>query len=92
MGSLIYDNGIQSQVTPLWAGSTYPTVGSSMVVPSWQGVVHATYTISPTLLNETSFNFNGNNLDIGLRRVPEADRLQREAVFHEQHEQQAADD
>ena len=38
MASLIYDNGIQSQAPPLWAGGTYPTAGSIMAVPSWQGV------------------------------------------------------
>jgi len=73
MGSLIYDNGLQSQSPPLWAGGTYPTVGSTMAVPSWQGVVHATYTISPTLLNEAAFNFNGNSLtinDVGLYKKP----------------------
>ena len=73
MGSLIYDNGIQSQAPPLWAGGTYATAGSIMSVPSWAGVVHATYTISPTLLNEASFNLNGNNLDItdvGLYQKP----------------------
>jgi hypothetical protein len=73
MASLIYDNGVQSQAPPLWAGGTYPTAGSVMSVPSWQGVVHATYTISPTLLNEAAFNFNGNNIDIndvGLFKKP----------------------
>jgi len=64
MGSLIYDNGVQSQAPPLWAGGTYDTAGSVMSVPSWAGVVRATHTISPTLLNEASFNYNGNNLDI----------------------------
>ena len=64
MGSLIWDNGTQSQSPPLWAGGTYATAGSVMAVPSWAGVVHATYTISPTLLNEAAFNFNGNNIDI----------------------------
>jgi len=61
-GSLIYDNGVQSQAPPLWAGGTYNTAGSTMSVPSWAGVVHAVYTISPTLLNEASFNYNGNNI------------------------------
>ncbi len=73
MGSLIYDNGIQSQYPPLWAGGTYATAGSVMSVPSWAGVVHTTYTISPTLLNEAAFNFNGNDLDIndvGLYQKP----------------------
>jgi hypothetical protein len=73
MGSLLYDNGIQSQAPPLWAGGTYPTAGSVMSVPSWAGVVHATYTISPTLLNEAAFNLNGNDLninDVGLYQKP----------------------
>ncbi len=64
MGSLLYDNGIQRDFPPLWAGGTYDTAGSVMSVPSWAGVVRATHTISPSLLNEMSFNFNGNNLDI----------------------------
>jgi len=73
MGSLIYDNGSQQQAPPLWAGGTYATAGSVMAVPSWAGVVHATYTISPTLLNEAAFNFNGNDLNItdyGLYQKP----------------------
>ncbi|MGC9973292.1 MAG: carboxypeptidase regulatory-like domain-containing protein [Bryobacteraceae bacterium] len=64
MGSLIWDNGIQSQSPPLWAGGTYDTVGSTMNVPSWSGVVHLTHAISPSLLNEISWNFNGNNISI----------------------------
>ncbi len=73
MSSLIWDNGTQSQAPPLWAGGTYPTAGSVMSVPSWQGVIHATHTISPSLLNEAAFNVNGNNLDIsatGLYQKP----------------------
>jgi hypothetical protein len=73
MGSLIYDNGAQSQYPPLWAGGTFATAGSVMAVPSWAGVVHATYTISPTLLNEAAFNLNGNDLniqDVGLWKQP----------------------
>ena len=41
--------------------------------PPGPGVVHATYTISPTLLNEAAFNFNGNDLnitDFGLYQKP----------------------
>ena len=64
MGSLLYDNGVEKDIPPLWAGGTYDTAGSIMSVPSWAGVVRATHSISSTLLNETSFNFNGNDLDI----------------------------
>jgi hypothetical protein len=73
MGSLLYDNGSQQQAPPLWAGGTYLTAGSVMAVPSWAGVVRATATISPSLLNEASFNFNGNDLnitDFGLYQKP----------------------
>jgi hypothetical protein len=64
MASLIYDNGAETDYPPLWAGGSYATAGSTMAVPSWAGVVHATWTISPTLLNEAAFNLNGNNLNI----------------------------
>jgi hypothetical protein len=64
MGSLVYDNGTETDYPPLWAGGSYDTAGSVMSVPSWAGVVRATYTISSSLLNEASFNLNGNNLDI----------------------------
>jgi hypothetical protein len=64
MGSLVYDNGSETDYPPQWAGGNYDTAGSLMSVPSWAGVVRATYTISSSLLNEASFNFNGNNLDI----------------------------
>ena len=73
MASLIYDNGSERDIPPLWAGGTYATAGSVMAVPSWAGVVHATYTISPTLMNEAAFNYNGNDLDIsdfGLWKKP----------------------
>jgi hypothetical protein len=73
MGSLLYDNGSQQQAPPLWAGGTYATAGSVMAVPSWAGVIHATYTISPTLLNEAAYNYNGNDLNItdyGLYQKP----------------------
>ena len=32
--------------------------------PSYSAVVHATYVISPTLLNEVAFNYNGNRIHI----------------------------
>jgi hypothetical protein len=64
MASLIYDSASERDIPPLWAGGTYATAGSVMAVPSWAGVAHATYSISPTLLNEAAFNYNGNDLNI----------------------------
>ena len=47
-----------------WSGANVPTVGDTFGNPSYSAVVHATYTISPTLLNETAFNYNGNRINI----------------------------
>ncbi len=47
-----------------WSGANLPTVGDTFSNPSYSAVVHATYTINPTLLNETAFNYNGNRIDI----------------------------
>jgi hypothetical protein len=47
-----------------WSGANIPTVGDTFGNPSYSAVVHATHTISPTLLNETAFNYNGNRINI----------------------------
>jgi len=54
----------QTYGTTLWAGSNLPTVGDVFGNPSWSGVLHATYTISPTLVNEAAFNYAGNNIAV----------------------------
>src|SRR5579859_364463 len=48
----------------LWAWANGPEVGTQFGNPSYSGVIHTTYTISPTLLNVTSFNYNGNRINI----------------------------
>ena len=73
MASLLYDNGVEDDHPPLWAGGSFATAGSMMAVPSWAGVLHITHTISPTLLNEAAFNLNGNNInitDLGVWKKP----------------------
>ena len=47
-----------------WSGANLPTVGDTFGNPSYSAVVHATYTISPNILNETAFNYNGNRINI----------------------------
>ena len=47
-----------------WSGANVPTVGDTFGNPSYSGVIHATYAISPTLLNEAAFNYNGNRINI----------------------------
>ncbi len=50
--------------TTMWSGDNVPTIGNNFGNPSFSGVVHATYIISPKLLNETAFNYNGNRINI----------------------------
>ena len=47
-----------------WSNANVPSVGDTFGNPSYSGVVHTTYTISPTLLNEVAFNYNGNRINI----------------------------
>jgi len=50
--------------TSLWNTSNTPVQGTSFGNPSYSGVIHTTYAISPTLLNEAAFNYNGNRINI----------------------------
>jgi hypothetical protein len=63
-GHFISEQISQTYVTSLWSGSNVPTVGTVLDNPSYHGVIRATYSISPTLLNETAFNANGNQLKL----------------------------
>lgn len=54
----------QTYGTSQWSGDNVPTVGDVFGNPSFSGVIHATYSISPTVLNETAFNYNGNRINI----------------------------
>ncbi|KAA6460987.1 carboxypeptidase regulatory-like domain-containing protein [Acidobacteria bacterium AB60] len=65
----VFGHFISEQVTQgfgvsQWSGANLPTVGDTFGNPSYSAVVHATYTINPSLLNETAFNYNGNRINI----------------------------
>src|SRR5580704_17260691 len=47
-----------------WSGANVPTVGDTFGNPSYSAVVHTTYAISPNLMNEIAFNYNGNRINI----------------------------
>ncbi len=64
MGHLVYDTSSQSYATSLWSGDTYPTIGTLLTAPSYSTVVNLTYSISPTVVNEVTYNFNGNKLHL----------------------------
>ncbi len=63
-GHFIAEQVSQGYSISQWSGANVPTVGDTFGNPSFSGVIHATYAISPTLLNETAFNYNGNRINI----------------------------
>jgi len=63
-GHYVAEQVTQNYGISQWSGANVPTVGDTFGNPSYSGVIHATYTISPTLLNEAAFNYNGNRINI----------------------------
>ena len=69
INSTIFGHWVDEQISQAygnaqWSDDNVPTVGDVFGNPSYSGVIHATYSISPTLLNETAFNYNGNRINI----------------------------
>jgi len=64
MVHFINDAVLQVTPTTLWSGSTFPTLHTSFQNPGKGGVLHLTDAISPTLLNEISYNYNGNRINL----------------------------
>ena len=63
-GHWISDQAAQTYGTTQWSGDNVPTVFNTFGNPSYSTVVHATYIISPSLLNEVAFNYDGNRIHI----------------------------
>jgi hypothetical protein len=63
-GHFVAEQISQGYVTSMWSGDNVPTIGNTFGNPSYSGVVHAIHNISPTLLNEVAFNYNGNRINI----------------------------
>jgi hypothetical protein len=63
-GHYIDEAILQTQGTTMWSGDNLPTVGNTFGNPSYSAVVHLIHTISPSLLNEIAFNYNGNRINI----------------------------
>jgi hypothetical protein len=74
----IYGHFIAEQITQgfgttQWSGDNVPSASNSFGNPSYSGVVHTAYVINPNLVNEASFNYNGNRINIaptGLSSAP----------------------
>jgi len=63
-GHFIAEQIDQTYGTGLWGGNNLPTASADFNNPSYHGVLHATWMISPTLLDEMAFNYNGNRITI----------------------------
>ena len=63
-GHFIAEQVSQGYATSQWFGDNVPTVGDTFNNPGYSAVVHATHTISPSLVNEVAFNYNGNRINI----------------------------
>jgi hypothetical protein len=63
-GHYIGDSVSQTYGTSMWSGDSYPTVGSNFSNPSWSSVVKLTGALTPNVLLEAAFNFNGNRITI----------------------------
>jgi hypothetical protein len=61
-GHWISEQISQDYGTTMWSGDNVPTIQNTFGNPSYSGVVHSTYTISPNILNEMAFNYNGNRI------------------------------
>ena len=63
-GHWISEQTSQQYGTTQWSGDNLPTIADTFGNPSFSAVIHTTYVIKPNLLNETSFNYNGNRIHI----------------------------
>ncbi len=63
-GHFIAEQISQGYNTAQWSGDNLPTVGDTFNNPAYSYVIHATHTISASLLNEIAFNYNGNRIHI----------------------------
>ncbi len=63
-GHFVAEQISQGYATAQWSSDNIPTVGDTFGNPSYSGVIHATHTIDPSLINEIAFNYNGNRINI----------------------------
>jgi hypothetical protein len=61
-GHWVDESILQTYGTTMWSGDNVPTAANTFGNPSYSGVIHAIYTVSPSVLNEVAFNYNGNRI------------------------------
>ena len=63
-GHFIHDAVSQNYATVLWNSDNYPTVGSNFGNPSYSSAIKLTGTLTPNVLIEAAFNYDGNKIVI----------------------------
>jgi hypothetical protein len=63
-GHFVAEQISQGYGTTQWSGDNVPSMSDTFGNPSYSGVIHTAYVISPTLVNEAAFNYNGNRINI----------------------------
>jgi hypothetical protein len=63
-GHFIHDAVSQNYATVLWNSDNYPTVGSNFGNPSYSSTIKLTGSLTPNVLLETAFNYDGNKIGI----------------------------
>jgi hypothetical protein len=64
LGHFIHDANDSVQATPEWQGDNIPTVGSNFSNPSFSSVIKLTGSLTPNVLLEAAFNYDGNKIAI----------------------------
>ena len=66
LGHYLHDGVTQGYASPMlgWSGASYAAITSTLSNPSNSAAVKLTASISPTLLAEASFNYDGNTIKI----------------------------
>jgi hypothetical protein len=63
-GHYVHDAMDTVEATPEWQGDNYPTIGSNFSNPAYAAVIKLTGSLTPNVLLEAAFNYNGNKIAI----------------------------
>ena len=63
-GHFVAEQISQNYGTTMWSGDNVPSISNTFGNPSYAAVVHTAYVINPNLVNEASFNYDGNRIAI----------------------------
>jgi hypothetical protein len=63
-GHFVAEQSTATSEGAMWSGDGNPPVTTVFSNPSYSAVIHATNSISPNVVNEVAFNYNGNTINI----------------------------